>query len=59
MFVQHEYHPDKTPKLYKNSQIDMVYVLMKPEHRNTTPMDTVLMLVKKFIGHFSFIITDL
>ena len=59
MPAQHEYHPEKTPKVYKNSQIDIVYVLMKPEHRETVAMDTVLLLAKKYIGHFSFIITDL
>lgn len=56
--ILHEYHPQKTPKIYKDSEIDIVYVLMRPEHRNTSPMDTVLLLARKYIGHFSFITTD-
>lgn len=57
--LQHEYHPIETPKIYKNSKIDIVYVLMKPKHREGAAMDTLLSLARKYIGHFSFIITDL
>ena len=57
--LQHEYHPDETPMIYNNSRIDIVYILMKPEHRKAAVMETVLLLAKKYIGHFSFIITDL
>jgi len=59
MFVQHEYHPEKTPIIYKNSKIDIVYVLVKPEHKKMAVMETVLSLARRYIGHFSFIITDL
>ena len=59
MFVQHEYHPKDTPIIYKNSKIDIVYVLMKPEHKKMAAMETVLSLARKFIGYFSFVITDL
>ena len=45
--------------IYNDSQIDIVYVLMKPEHRNAVAMDTVVQLARKYIGHFSFVITDL
>lgn len=48
-----------TPGLLKDSDINVVYVLMTAEHRQSPYMDIVVSLAKKNIGQFAFVTADL
>ena len=48
-----------TPGLLKDSDINVVYILMTAEHRQSPYMDIVVSLAKKNIGQFAFVTADL